>query len=409
MAQLQLTERESLLAWFGELICPPDSGLRLVVGATGRERSVGRWLALPPNKRPRLLSPMRGRAATAAFAQFNDSMSQVARVRKLAAGLSLRIGVGAVMPGQRAAIVGRPSDPKLDLLGSILPEALGEPVVTAVMLGPGRRPNAKPVIQIMRPDGRVLAYAKLGWNGLTRDLIANEARALGSWAERPAKTFLVPRSLGSIVWNALSILLVSPVAHHVFRRGRQDALPSTQVVRDVAEHEGLIEGIVESAPFARRLIDEAGRVADDQIRDVALAAVERVFDRVGSRTITWGTGHGDWGPWNMSRTSEALNVWDWERMADAVPVGFDTLHFCFQTVALRSRGSVRAAASSALAAARTQLIELGVDPAVHTSLIELYLTEALLRLEAGRALGIPVREALLTGLVELLTSERAFA
>ena len=35
--------------------------------------------------------------------------------------------------------------------------------------------------------------------------------------------------------------------------------------------------------------------------------------------------------------------------------------------------------------------------------MELYLTEVLLRLAAGRASGVPVREALLTGLLELLS------
>jgi hypothetical protein len=405
MAPPRSTERESSLVWFGELLCPPGSDLRLVLGPSRHERRVSEWLVFPLSDRPRLLSPVSGGAATAALAQFNDSMTQGARLRKLAVGMSLRAGAGALLRGQRAAIVGRPADPRLDLFGSVLPEALGEPVVAAVMLGPGLRPNAKPVLQLMRPDGHVLAYAKLGWNGLTRELIANEERALTSWAERPPTTFAVPRSLGLVTWNGLSILLVSPVAHRVLRRGKLDALPPTEAVREISEHGDVMEGAIDAAPFPDRLRGEAEGLADDRIGSVASAAIDRVLDRVGSRSVRWGTAHGDWGPWNMSRTRDALLVWDWERTANPVPVGFDVLHFCFQTVALRSRGPVQLAVSKAMAAAESQLVELDVEPVVQVSLMELYLTEVLLRLAAGRASGVPVREALLTGLLELLASD----
>ena len=391
------------MTWLGELLCPPGSGLRLVVGSSPDECHAGPWIAFPLKDRPRLLSPVKGRPATAAFAQFNDSMTQAARLRKWVVGRALGVGAGALLPGQRAAIVGRPADPRLDLLGSVLPEVLGEPVVAAVMPGPGLRPNAKPVLQLMRPDGRVLAYAKLGWNGLTRALILNEERALVSWTERPPTTFEAPRSLGLVPWNGLSILLVSPVPHHVLRRGSKDALPATEVVREVSEHGGVSEELLGSARFPQRLIEEARRVKDDRVRTVSLATVDRVLDRMGSHVVRWGTGHGDWGPWNMSRTRDVLNVWDWERTADAVPVGFDVLHFFFQTTALRSRLPVPTAASASLAAAGVQLGELGVEPEVQASLMELYLTEVLLRLEAGRSSGVPVRDALRAGVLELLS------
>ena len=159
-----------------------------------------------------------------------------------------------------------------------------------------------------------------------------------------------------------------------------------------------------SARFPQRLIEEAGRVEDDRVRTVSLATIDRVLDRMGSHMVRWGTGHGDWGPWNMSRTRDALHVWDWERTADAVPVGADVLHFCFQTAAgLRSRLPVPAAASAALAAAAPQLRELGVEPEIQASLMELYLTDVLLRLEAGRSSGVPVRDALRAGLLQLLS------
>ena len=85
------------------------------------------------------------------------------------------------------------------------------------------------------------------------------------------------------------------------------------------------------------------------------------------------------------------------------PSGSDALHFCFQTSALRSRLPVPAAASASLAVAGAQLGELGVEPETRASSMELYLTEVLLRLEAGRSSGVPVRNALRAGLLQLLS------
>ena len=71
----------------------------------------------------------------------------------------------------------------MDLVGSVLPRILGVPrVEVAVSIGRQLRPNLKPVLQIMTPEGDVLAYAKLGWNPLTRSLVENEAAVLRAWS-----------------------------------------------------------------------------------------------------------------------------------------------------------------------------------------------------------------------------------
>jgi hypothetical protein len=46
--------------------------------------------------------------------------------------------------------------------------------------------------------------------------------------------------------------------------------------------------------------------------------------------LTYGAWHGDWTPWNMAWRRDVLHVWDWERFAPAVPVGFDALHYALQ-------------------------------------------------------------------------------
>jgi hypothetical protein len=391
------------LSWLGQLLCPAGSGLRLSADPSREAHTVARWLALPSASRPRLLAPAGGPPAAAALAQFNDSMTQVARMRKWAIGQALRIGAGKLRRHDYVAIVGDAMSSESDLLGSVLPELLSERVETAVVLGPGRRPNAKPVLQLLRSDGRVIAYAKIGWNDLTRELIENEHRVLTSWEARPPATFAVPRALGSTTWNRLSILLVSPAPHRLFRSGPRNAPPPSRTVREVGALGGMQDCELANAPFLTRLDREADRLVDEPVGEVARSVIASTIDRDGHRKVAVGTAHGDWGPWNMSRVDGTLHVWDWERTADGVPIGLDVLHLHCQTSIFGSRRSVPDAVSRALAEAREQLVELEVDPHVHRSLMNLYLVERLLRLAAGRSEGVPIRRELLTGLIDVLS------
>src|SRR6185437_4064027 len=61
--------------------------------------------------------------------------------------------------------------------------------------------------------GRVLAYAKVGWNELTRPLVAAEADALASFAARPdpPRTFKVSRLLHALEWQGNTVTVVEPL------------------------------------------------------------------------------------------------------------------------------------------------------------------------------------------------------
>jgi hypothetical protein len=387
------------------ILCPPGSGLELVTGPIDAAARSG-WVALPSVRAAKTLIPIRGAPASAALTQFNDSMSQYARLRKWLVGQAARFGAGRLSHGRQVAIVGNRPRSDLDLLGGVLPDLFGEPIVTAVMLGELRRPNAKPILQISRTDGHVLAYAKLGWNELTRDLVANEAATLTSWAERPPRTFRVPRPLAFLDWNGGKLLVVEPVPHHLLRRGPRAQLPPTDIVREVAALSGEAGGSLSAAPSVRRLMDDAARSSDDRTRSIAVNRVSSVLERVGDRSVAWGTSHGDWGPWNMSRSSSGLYVWDWERTAAGVPIGTDVLHFCFQSRAIRSRRPLQETVARSLAAADGQLAELGIERNLRGSLMDLYLVEVLLRLDAGRMIGVAVDDVLLTGLAAYLERDR---
>jgi hypothetical protein len=46
--------------------------------------------------------------------------------------------------------------------------------------------------------------------------------------------------------------------------------------------------------------------------------------------LPFGAWHGDFGPWNMGVDGRRVEVWDWERFAVGVPVGFDAAHYQVQ-------------------------------------------------------------------------------
>src|SRR3546814_14552021 len=75
-----------------------------------------------------------------------------------------------------------------------------------------RRPNGKPVVQAIANDGTVLAYAKFGWETLTRQLVRHEAEALDDLAGLTKGTLLrVPRVLFSGAWRGLEVIVLDPL------------------------------------------------------------------------------------------------------------------------------------------------------------------------------------------------------
>jgi hypothetical protein len=98
-------------------------------------------------------------------------------------------------------------------------------------------------------------------------------------------------------------------------------------------------------------------------------------------------------------------VWDWERMRHRVPVGFDVLHYRFQTSSLTNGQLVPAAASRTLSEARSELAAVGVEAASHDVLLRLYFLEIALRLAAGREMGMPIHDDMLRGLMAYLGAD----
>jgi hypothetical protein len=373
------------LEWLAEVLWGPTPEVELLVGerVPAAVPASQRWGVLPDLRRPRVLVPLTARRAAAeAVRQYSDGMTRRARLAKAAVGLGLASGALQWGLRRRGLVVAAAGPAEGSLLGDHVPAALGRTdLAAAIVLGPVR-PNRKPVVQLIGGDGRPVGYMKVGWNDLTRRLVRAEADMLRRLAGAGPRGFTAPDLLHQGRWQGLDITISSALAHRLWRRGRRYELPPVAVSREIAELGGVEvvalagsgwwAGLQERlAPVRQALEGRAAATLD--------ATLERLADRVATPRLAFGSWHGDWGPWNLRATAGPLLVWDWERSGDGVPLGFDLLHFGYQT-ALQGLGQPpeRAAATGRDRAA-PHLAALGQRPEVGELLCDLYLLERLCR------------------------------
>jgi hypothetical protein len=365
------------------------------------------YAVLPDLRRPRLLVPLtQPRMAAASLRQFNQGMSQLARLRKAAAGLSLRPPIGRLTARHRITLAR--SDGATPTLGEHLARLVGAPALAySVGLGP-IRPNMKPVLQLLAPDGDVIGYAKVAWNALTSRLVDHEAAVLRRYGREAPATFAVPTLLASGTWNGRLVAITSPMPHRLLRSGARNAEVPPDALREIAERGGRTAGeLVRHAywPSLRARVEGTAAPARG-------AAVRGALDRLqrdeGGTELAFGSWHGDLAPGNTSVVDGLLRIWDWERSVDGVPIGLDSIHFHYQLASFAGGRRVGEALRRGVQGAAPALERLGVDRRTHALLASLYLLERLVRYEEARPEGtLGDRDAAIDELVHVLSQEEA--
>jgi hypothetical protein len=354
-------------------------------------RCVDSYVVLPSLRRPGMLVPARSRRGAAAAARqylLLPGRKGTAATRVAAAmlrsGLPQRLGRSRLGVHVAAGV----ADAELPdlVLRHRLAALLGARDVELVVRVGATRPNGKPVVQVGEPNGRVLAYAKVGWNELTRPLVAAEADALASFAARPdpPRTFRVSRLLHSLEWQGNTVTVVEPLVGG-------SPVSAFDPPRD-ATHELGLGGMV-----GRSALAESDWWADVRSRIAAAgadldAAADTVAAEAGDTLLRFGRGHGDWTPWNMRRLDGRLVVWDWERSRDGVPVGIDAAHYGL-LVALNARKlPPQRAVADTLERAPVWLDDLDQPPGVARVIVCLELLEMSLRYAEARRAGVALRQ-----------------
>ncbi len=346
----------------------------------GQTPDGGRYAVLPSRERPRLLVPLGSRrAATAALAGYTTSRLR-SRIGARALAAAFRVGVAPLVVRGRA---GPPPDDHDDaLFERHVERLLGRPLFMSIFFQTGR-PQKKPVMQLFAADGRLLGFAKVGWNDLTRRLVHAEGEALELVAER------LP---------AGAPFRIAPLRHRGGWRGREllvvDAVPGlepalvTSLPEDVTRAVGNLGGR-SRMPLVRSAYWREQRARLEVAAEDEPTALAGLAERTAAVELAFGLGHGDWVPWNMGRTTDGrMLVWDWEWWRLELPSGLDAVQWLFQTELNLHHRDPREAVDTTLEAAAGALPRLGVDAGAATALLAMHLIEAMLRLREARSAGV---------------------
>ena len=348
----------SALLWPG----PAPTGRRLGALATN---SPTRYACLPSRADLRFLVPTGPGPVRAAAVRRLPRLGALPRpLRSAAVAVLGDLGLLRLWPIQLT--VDRPLDEEslLQHLGT----ALGTAVTASARFGPPRA-NRKPVLELFDRNGRTRAFAKVGWNDLTAELVRREEAALRAVHAKRLDHLSAPPLLDAGTWHDLTYLLLGPVE-----------TGPTGATDDRARDRAMLELTRAFAGSAVPLSDSAHWTAlraslealDGAGGDLASAAAR--LDSVAPRiTVTPSAWHGDWTPWNMTTDEGTAVVWDWERFELEVPSGFDALHFAFHHAVRREGLTPQVAIRRTAARSAAILSPFGVADADAAGTFAVYL------------------------------------
>lgn len=346
----------------------------VTLGGAGRhaEPALAQYLPLPSAADPRLLLPRRPRRAAAAAIRHQPAAPGKARLRRDIGALGIAGGLGDLAQRRHIRVVA--GAPDADTIETFFSRRLGHAVLLSMHLGKPRA-NRKPVVQILTPTGTTLGFAKIGVDALTNSLVRAETSALHLVAAAHLQHLTTAEVLLSERWNALDIVMTSPL--QVWGRRRR-AVPSDLLLAATQE----VAAVVPASTLALRewmgasgLLDRlAGLAPGEAVNDVQTATAD-LLTAAGEVRLGCGAWHGDWTPWNMAAVADRLFVWDWERFAAPAPIGFDALHFSLQQALVSERRPAREATESLARSAPAVLAPYGVPAADARVIVLAYLTE----------------------------------
>lgn len=327
------------------------------------------YLAVPSAADPRFLLPRDRRSADAVLEHFRNGGNASARRRVLLLRTALRTTGGWPLAG--GLRVGGTCG---DSIETWVSEAVGCETTLGIQLGP-RRANRKPILQVLDEDDRPLAVGKVGSGRLTHALVEAEGAALGILADAALPGLRTPRLLHRGEFHGASVVLMTHLPLRHATSGVDDGR-RTRAMVGLARGLGTRWVLPEKAPFVERLGERAASVTHPAIR----AACLRWHELLVAAREPWELGcwHGDWTNWNMAALGPELLVWDWERFAVDVPLGWDALHHDLR-LDIEDRDPVPDVARRLVERSARVLAPFGVDSRTAPFVAGAYLVELALR------------------------------
>ena len=242
------------------------------------------------------------------------------------------IGLRAV-PGERVRL----EDDGLARLETMLAPVVGAGALHLAFYLGVPSPHRKVTAQMLAPDGRTLAYAKIATSPLARTAVESERRALLRLSESADLQDAIPKVLGSPEWYGGTILPISTGPPRPGSRRLSSAhlrfcthlFQSFQVQKTFAE-----------SPMWASMSDIWLRLQHGSPETLPAnlgPALERLHDELGPVSMPLSLAHGDFAPWNTRLGGQSLFVFDWERASEGVSPLYDAFNFQALQAALQGR------------------------------------------------------------------------
>ena len=254
-------------------------------------------------------------------------------------GRALRtiIGAGAVQ-GEKVWL----EEDNLQRLETMLGSVMGvEAVRLAFYLGVPA-PHRKVTAQVLTPDGKTLAYAKIATSQLAQAALKTERRALWRLSQSAGLQGTVPEVLGSLEWRGGTILLITMGPPRPGPRGLSSAHLRfcTQLFQSFRGHQTFVESPMWSSMSEIWL--HLQRSSPETLPADLGPALERLHEELGPVNMPLSLAHGDFAPWNTRLGERSLFVLDWERASEGMTPLYDAFNFqALQSALLGRRKGIR--------------------------------------------------------------------
>lgn len=307
-------------------------------------QALERFAVLPRLSNPRVLLPLDAPVAAlnAVLVQHEaGASSSLARTGARTLRMLSRLRLAPLLLRDRIAVTSLREDLSRTYLRRFLGEVLGREDFSISMRIAPSRPNGKPVIQAVSNDGTILAYAKFGWDDLTRQLVRHETTVLTELASLTEGLPLrVPRVLYRGECLGLEAGVLAPIQGRPLRVRSPSDMPILAAVAVANMRPRVRQNLCESI-FWQQIVKDVvlvGPQLQEEDRCVVESACAKLEADWGQERLCFGQSHGDWIPPNMSIAADGtMNVWDWERSSTGVPVGVDSMQFLVYLALHRAR------------------------------------------------------------------------
>jgi len=325
-----------------------------------------RFRYLPLSAGRELFLPLGPAAVAAGGLALYAPMNPAGRAYRLAMLVALRLGLAPALLRTRS-LGGSPSIRHLDehAILARLRERLGPVAAFAVYQGK-EAVVRKPTVLALDDHGRPIAYAKIGWNPETRELVEREHEALRLLAALRLRHARFAEVIDYLDIEDSRILVTTPLSHINAAPEFQLTDLHLDLLVEVGRATAMRARLAESAFWTRANERLNGLqawlpAAQARVLEAGLARLDRDLGRI---ELPWILRFGDFLPWNfgVDRAERRIDLVDLEFAEPGSPLAWDLFHFLIGI--RRGFAPIDPADRVCSAPLEKYLLAFGVDPAL---------------------------------------------